>query len=139
MNVALRNAPIERKAQLLGNAIYNQKKQQNPDMTHEESKKIKGMALAEARLRTGASKTRVEITAKEWEAIQAHAVSPSLLDKILANSDTETVRSYATPRVRTVMTDAKLQRAKMMLRAGHTQADVARALGVPVSTLHDAL
>lgn len=139
LTVAQRNAPLERKAQILGNAVVKQKKQANPDMSAADLKKIKGQALNEARSRTGARKERIVISPREWEAIQAGAVSENLLSQILRNANAEQVKELATPRTRTVMTDAKIARAKAMLAAGHTQADVAAALGVPVSTLHDAV
>ncbi len=140
LEVALKNAPLERKAQLLGNAIVKQKTQSNPDMPKSDLKKIKGQALTEARVRVGAKKERIDITPREWEAIQANAISQNMLSKILRNTDSDTVKSLATPRARTVMTDAKIARAKAMLAGGNrTQAEIAAALGVPVSTLVDAL
>lgn len=140
LEVALKNAPLERKAQLVGNAIVKQKTQSNPDISKSDLKKIKGQALTEARVRVGAKKERVDITPREWEAIQANAISQNMLSKILRNTDSDAVKTLATPRARTVMTDAKIARAKVMLASGNrTQAEVAAALGVPVSTLHDAL
>lgn len=139
LNVALRNAPLERKAQLLANDTVKQKLQANPDMTKSDKKKIKGMALEESRNRTGAKKQRVEITPSEWEAIQSGAVSQNFLSKVLRNTDTATIKQLATPRAATVMTDIKVARAKAMEAAGYTQADIAGALGIPVSTINGAL
>lgn len=139
LNTALRNAPLERQATIAGNAIVKQKRQANPDMSAEDLKKIKGQALTEARIRMGAKKEKIVITPKEWDAIQAHAISTNLLSSILKNTDTDIIKAYATPRNRTVMTDAKMLKAKALLRSGNTQADVAAALGVPISTLTDAL
>lgn len=139
LNVALKNAPLERKAQLLANATLKQKRQANPDMTKSDEKKVKGKALKDARHRTGADKQRIEITPREWEAIQAGAVSHNFLTQVLRNTDTDRVKELATPRARTVMTDTKMARARAMQAAGYTQADIAAAMGIPVSTINDAL
>lgn len=139
LNVALRNAPIERNAQLLANATIKAKLQANPAMDKDQLKKVKGQALATARTRTGAKKARIEITPVEWDAIQAGAISNNKLVQILNNTDLDKVKELATPREKRVMVPARLARAKAMLAAGHTQAEVADALGVPVSTLQSSL
>ena len=137
LNVALMNAPRERKAQIVGNQIVKTKRAANPDLQGDDLKKVKGQALVTARARTGASKTRVEVTDKEWNAIQAGAVSTSKLTKILSNSDMDSIKSHATPRTTPTMTAARTSRAKAMLRSGYTQAEVADALGVSVSTINN--
>lgn len=139
LNVALKNAPLERQAQLLANTSVSAKRQANPEMDAAELKKIKGLALTEARNRTGAGKQRIEITPREWEAIQAGAISNSMLEKILNNTDIETVKQYATPKSKTLMNNISTQRAQAMLTSGYTQAEVADALGVSVSTLKNAI
>lgn len=139
LNLALKNAPLERQAQLIGNTIVRAKQDANPDLAPEELKKIKNTALIEARRRTGAGKQRIDITDTEWEAIQAGAISPTRLKTILQHSDLDRVKELATPRTRTVMTPIKMARAKSMLASGFTQAEVASQLGVPVSTLRSSL
>jgi hypothetical protein len=139
LNVAVKNRPLERQAQLLANLVVAAKKQANPNMDSDTLKKIKGQALEEARRRTGAKKQRIQITDIEWEAIQAGAISTNRLKDILDNTDLDNVKKLATPRVNTVMIPSKLARAKSMLNAGFTQAEIADALGVPTSTLNDAL
>lgn len=133
------NAPLERKAQLLAKTVVKAKTQANPDMDPADLKKIKSQALTEARLRIGAKKDPVTITPIEWEAIQHGAISNNMLESILDHADLDQVKELATPRQRTVMVPAKLARAKTMLAAGYTQAEVASALGVPTSTLNTAI
>lgn len=135
LNIALKNAPLERQAQVLANAVVSQKRAANPDMEAAELKKVKGQALAEARLRTGARKQRIEITDSEWAAIQAGAISNNKLNQVLNNADLDQVKQLATPKASTMMTPAKQQRAASMLASGYTQAEVADALGVSLSTL----
>jgi hypothetical protein len=135
LDLALRNAPIERQAQILANATLKEKKAANPEMDAAEVKKLKGHALAVARVRTGASKERIDISDREWQAIQAGAISNDKLSKILDNSKLDRVKELATPRSSSVITTTDKLRAQAMLLTGYTQADVAAALGVSVSTL----
>jgi hypothetical protein len=139
LNVALKNKPLERHAQLIAGGIVQAKRQANPDMDAAELKKIKSLAQAEGRARTGAKPQRIKISPFEWDAIQAGAISTNMLEKILANSDLDVVKGLATPREKQVMTDAKLSRAKTMLSNGHSQSEIASALGVSVSTLDTSL
>lgn len=139
LNIALKNAPRERQAQLIANATIKQKRDANPNMEHDELKKVKAKALVTARARTGASKELINITDSEWEAIQAGAVSTSKLTKILDNTNLDRVKELATPRKNTVMTDQKQQRARQLLASGRTQSEVADILGVPLSTLSSSL
>lgn len=135
LNIALRNAPLERQAQLLANEAVSKRQRDNPQMDPADLKKIRGQELTRARARTGAAKERVDITNDEWAAIQAGAISNHKLDQILANSDPDRVKELATPRSQTAMTSSKTQRAKSMLASGYTQAEVATALGVSLTTL----
>jgi hypothetical protein len=135
LNIARKNAPLERQAQSLANTIVSQKRQARPDLDEDDIKKIRNLAIREARDRTGAGKNRIKITDQEWAAIQAGAVSNSKLKEILSNSDLDRVRELATPRVDKRMTSTKRLRAQTMLASGATQAEVAEALGVSLSTL----
>lgn len=139
LNIALKNKPLERQAQLLANTMVAAKKQARPEMDADELKKVKGQALTAARGRTGAGKQHINITPDEWTAIQSGAISNNKLNQILNNSDLDKVKALATPRVKATITDPQMARAKAMLRAGHTQAEIAEALGVPTSTLNDHL
>jgi hypothetical protein len=139
LNKALKNAPLERQAQLVANHIVSQVKHANPDMERSEMKKIKGRALEEARLRTGAKKHRVQITDREWEAIQGGAISSHKLRQILSNTDVDELRDRATPRKNPVMTTVMTSRAKAMLNSGYTMAEVSDALGIPESTLQSSV
>lgn len=135
LNTAKANSPLERRAQLIANAAVKAKKDANPGLERSEIKKIEGQELTKARLRTGARKQRIDITPQEWAAIQAGAVSTNTLRQILENTDIEVVKGFATPRTPSVMSDAKATRARTMLASGYTQAEIADALGVSVSTL----
>lgn len=139
LNLALRNAPLERQAQVIANAVYRQKLARNPDMEASEKKKVKSQALTTARNRTGAQKSQIEITDKEWAAIQAGAITPNKLTQILSNADLDAVKKLATPKASLTMSQAKKNQATMLLRNNYTQAEVADALGVSVTTLKRSL
>jgi hypothetical protein len=136
---AIRNRPRERQAQVLTNAVVSQRRQANPDMDAADIKKIRNQALTEMRVRTGADKTRIDITQQEWDAIQAGAISANKLEQILANTDLEQIQKYATPKADIKMTSAKTSRAKQMVSLGYTQAEIAQALGVSLTTLKTSI
>lgn len=139
LNTALKNAPLERKAQLLAGAMVKQVRQATPGMEKDQIKKLETRSLATARARTGAGKDRIVLTDKEWEAIQAGAISATRLTAILRNADLKQVKEYATPRTSKGVSPAMLARAKAMYSSGYTQAEIAAALGVSTSTINSAL
>ncbi len=134
--LALKAKPIERQAQILGEAIYQQQVDATPGMSYADRRKAKGRSLTVARRRLDARKPPIEITAREWEAIEMGAVSPTRLKKILRNADMDAVRSYATPRaIRAGLSSGKTSRARALIASGYTAAEVAQALGVSVSQI----
>jgi biotin operon repressor len=135
LNESLKNAPRERHAQAIANGIVKAKKEANPNMTKDEAKKLSQRELVKARLKVGAKRQPVEITDREWEAIQSGAISSSMLDKIINSTDSDTLRQLAMPRTTTIMSPAKINRAKTMANAGYTTAEIAKALGVSTSTI----
>lgn len=139
LNLALKNKPLERQAQLIANAVVSAKQHSNPSMDAADLKKAKGQALTAARDRVGAKKQQIMISDQEWKAIQSGAISTNKLSQILDNADADRVRTLATPRAATVVTPSKLAIAKARLASGYTQAEIADSLGIPVSTLNSAL
>lgn len=139
LNQVLKNKPLERKANLIANQIVRAKRMANPDMDDNALKNLKVKALSTARDRTGASRAEFHITPRQWEAIQAHAVSNSMLEKILKYADTDQIKALATPLDRPTMSSAMISRAKALAAGGRTQADIAEMLGVSTSTIQRAL
>lgn len=139
LNEALKNAPLERKAQLVANTIVDAKRKANPGMDSSDIKKVKSQALIEARVRSGAKKSVIDITPEEWNAIQAGAITNNKLTKILQNADLTKIKEYAMPRNTPTMGTAKIARARAMASMGYTQAEIASALGVSASTISKAL
>lgn len=135
LNDALKNAPRERKAQAIANSVVEAKKKANPDMSKAEIKKASQQALTSARASVGAKRTPVQITDKEWEAIQAGAISENKLLQILNNTDIDEVRKRATPRTTNVLNQAKINRIATLRASGYSTSEIAEALGVSSSTV----
>jgi predicted transcriptional regulator len=140
LSLALRNAPLERQAQLIAYAQYRLKKDSNPDMDDDELEKMKTKLLKNARARVGAKKELVKIEPREWEAIQAGAITKTKLEKILDNTDVDKIKELATPKDKPVMSASMKSKAVRLLRnEQYTLAEVADALGISVSTLRAGL
>lgn len=138
--IAERNRPFERQAQIVANAAVRARIAANPDLEPSAKKKITFQELDRARNRINpGGKVKIDITPEEWQAIQAGAIRPTRLRRILDNANIDTVRAHATPRDKVLMTSTKLLRARSMLASGYTQAEIADALGVSLTTLKNGL
>lgn len=138
LRLAKMNAPRERQAQLIANAEVKAKRQADPSLEGDALKKVKYQALTKARARVGANKDTIVFTPREWEAIQAGAITDSKLDSMLKNADMDQVRKLATPKPQRLMSTAKTQQAQTLLKSGATRAEVAKQLGVSLTTLDEA-
>jgi predicted transcriptional regulator len=139
LNVALKNAPRERQAQIIANAKVAAKKQDNPDMTPGEIKKANQQALTAARNSVGARREPIKVTDREWEAIQAGAISEHRLTQIINNVDVDELRQRATPRATTSLSAAKISKISSMSASGYSTSDIAKALGVSTTTVSNYL
>lgn len=135
LNKSLMNAPKERKAQLLANAEVAAKKKANPDMKPGDLKKASQQALSKYRESVGAKRNPIVITDKEWEAIQAGAISENKLIKILNHTDKDNLRQRATPRTTSTLSTAKVSKIKAMNASNYSLSEIAKALGVSTSTV----
>lgn len=137
LKVAQLNAPLEREAQRIANARVKAKVQANNITDKDEISKIRRAAISDARNSTGASgkRTRITISDGEWTAIQSGAISDTTLSEILRYADPKTVRERATPRRTTQLSDARVSRIKAMANSGHTNAEIAEALGISTSAV----
>ena len=137
LNTAAKNAPRERRAQAIANSVVKAKVQANPDMTTDEIKKASNIAINNARATVGtkSKESKINITDREWEAIQAGAISDSKLTQILRYADSDKVRERAMPKTTTQLSTAKINKAKAMAASGYTLAEIADDLGVSGSTV----
>lgn len=142
LRVALMNAPRERQAQLRANAEVNAKvrraKEEGRELKNDEIKKAGQQALSRSRadVNSVSRKDRsIKITDREWEAIQSGAISENVLKKILNNADVDELRQRATPRSTTTLNQAKINRIKAYSASNYTLGEIAKKLGVSVSTV----
>lgn len=132
------NKPKERQAQIIANATTQIKFADNPDMDYEHKQRIRSQALTQARAMVGAKKDKVTLTEREWEAIQANAISSSKLSEIINNMDSDELKKLATPRGNDSigLSASDIARIKAMYSSGlYTNKDIADALGVSTSTV----
>lgn len=139
VKVALRNAPLERRAQVLGNALAKARIDADPSLDKDAIKKIQYEAREEGRRITGANKTKVYISDSEWKAIQAGAIAHTRLSEIFTHSDMDRVKALATPRSRSSLTPGQVARARALAASGKPMSQIAEQLGIPRSTLIDNL
>lgn len=139
LNVAAKNAPRERRAQAIANSQVKAKVQDNPALEKDkkELRKVRQIAITNARASVGASgkDTKIDITDREWEAIQAGAISDSKLSQILRYADADKLRERATPRLTNQLSQAKINKVRAYQASGYTINEIAEALGVSSSTV----
>ena len=139
LRIAESNAPRERRAQALANSVVRAKMQDNPELKNDKEtlNKVKRNAIYDARASVGASGkgSRITISEKEWEAIQAGAISDSRLSRILRYTDPDAVKQLALPRTTTSISRAQQNKIDSMNASGYTIAEIAESLGVSTSTV----
>lgn len=145
-NNMIANKPKERKAMLIANANIKAKIQEqglDPNISEDKKviKKISSVEMQRARDSVGASgrKSKVTFTDREWAAVQAGAISDNMLTKFLNSSDSDEIVKRAMPKATATLSSAKLAKAKAMLNLGASYDEVAKACGVPKSTIYSAL
>lgn len=138
---ALKNKPRERKANAMAYSIVRAKYQDNPKMTSKEMKKEKQKAIEYSRDKVGArgKKYRFYITDKEWEAIQAGAISDHRLMELLNSADQERVKELTYPKAsQRGLSSAQMNKIKAM-SGTYTQAEIADIMGLSISTVNNAI
>lgn len=133
----------ERAAQRKANAEIAVKKkayyeEHGEELKGEPLRKMSQQALNKYRQEVGTTSRRdrnIEITDREWEAIQAGAISESKLKQILNTADIDALRERATPRSYNNLSNAQVNRAKAMAASNYTIEQIAKKLGVSTSTV----
>ena len=138
LNKALLNAPKERAAQLQAASIFYDNYDKDK-MDKDDIKALKRTATAQGRAMTGAKRQNIQITDKEWQAIQAGAISDTKLNKILRNTDMDRIRELATPKDNVKLNSARESRIKSMASRGYTYAEIAESIGVSVGLVAETL
>lgn len=138
LNNAELNRVKERAAQRQANYEVELKRQANPDMKNEDVRKASQQAMSRARADVGSVSRRdrsIKITDREWEAIQAGAISENRLKKILDNADPDELRQRSTPKSYSGLSTAQVSRAKALAASNYTLSEIATKLGVSPSTV----
>lgn len=141
--LAMLEAPKERQAQILANSMVKKAIDIDPELKAEENKdklkKIRNRAINLARDTvnggTHTKRYRIELTDREWEAIQAGAISNEKMKQVIRYSDKTELRKRATPRKPASMKPSAKSRARMMLNAGYAPSTVASELGISIDLL----
>lgn len=100
---------------------------------------MRNSELVRQRAKYGAKRYAFDITEKEWEAIQAGAITKNRLNSILKFADSDAVKKLATPRDQIAITDTEISRMKSYAARGETSSSIAKRLGVSVSTVNKYL
>lgn len=139
LNEALLNNPREREAQRRANTEVQAKIKADPSLKPKDIKKLNQQAISKYRNEVGSIKRRdrnIEITDKEWEAIQSGAITENKLKKILDNTNIDSLRERATPRTsKTELSNAKQNKIRLMANSHYTIDEIAKSLGVSPSTV----
>lgn len=143
LHLSERNRPKEREASVIANNIIAAKlrraKAEGYTYSAEEIKKIRTSAMANARSQVGAGRSQLRsqlmFTEKEWQAIQSNAISPTKLNKLIRNMDTDSLYDFALPKENKGISSSKISRIKSMISFGYSQEEIAKALGISVSTV----
>lgn len=140
LRIAQLNNPREREAQRIANAEVSIKFRSNPDMDYQHKQREEAMALTRARAIVGAKKEKIVITDREWEAIQANAISTNKLSEILINTDQDAFKKRAMPKKSSSLSSAQVSLIKTMYSSGmYTQKEIADQLGVSASMISNAI
>ena len=143
LNNALLNSARERSALRKTVAEVNAKKAAYQEETGEKMKgsdvkKLGTQAMTKYRNEVSAVSRRernIKITDREWEAIQAGAISESKLKDILKNTDVDALKQRAMPRATTALSTAQINRAKSLAASNYTLEQIAEKMGKSPSTI----
>ena len=133
LTIAKTNSPKERAALRIATSRIQAQKEKNPNMEAEDLKKAKAAAMNQARIETGASKTKVTFTEKEWDAINKGAISNTLLEELLDNAD-DSYKKLATPKT-SKLSSSKQSLIKMLYASGFSYEEIADRVGVSTSAI----
>lgn len=142
LRIALMNAPRERQAQLRVAAEIGKKteaaKASGEELSKSDLKKARQQALTRYRSEMNSVSRRersIKITDREWDAIQAGAVSENILKQILNNADVDELRQRATPRSSTDLSPSKISRIKAYANSNYTIGQIAAKMNLSTSTV----
>jgi DNA-binding NarL/FixJ family response regulator len=103
-------------------------------MEKKDIKKKSDQLLKDARQQVGAKRVTINISDREWEAIQSGAISDNKLTQILRYADKDRVKQLAMPKDTKELSPSKKALIKSLSKS-YTRAEIADRFGVSVSTI----
>ena len=144
LNNSEKNRPRERLANVKANVEINERMNalidDDPGMSKadykKEKKKIAQSSIENWRAAYGAHREQINITDREWEAIQSGAVNKTTFERILKYADQDQLRQRATPKQTVEATTAQQNKIKAMAASGYTNAQISAAVGLSLTTVN---
>ena len=102
-----------------------------------ELAKIKDQTIAYQRHKYDSKRPKLELTAKEWEAVSKNACTKTMTQKIMRTLTPDALRGWATPASTKKIPAIKITRMKRMLSLGYTVNEIAKALNISPSTVEE--
>lgn len=139
LELSERNKPLERQAQRIAASVVKAKEDAHPELKSPDHKKerskIAQQALVAARAKVGARRHPITFTDKEWEAVQAGAISENQLNKMLKYADTDSLKNRAIPYNSRSVTDAQASHMKALANSGYSTSEIADKYNVSTTTV----
>ena len=138
LNNAKKNSIKERTATRLAASEIKARKIDQPDLKSEDIRKLSQRSMSKYREQIGAATRRernIIITDRQWEAIQAGAISENKLKQILDNCDPDSLRQKAMPKNISGLTNAQISRIRAMNNSNFTINQIAEKMNVSPSVV----
>lgn len=136
---AEKNAPRERRAQSITTLKVKALLEENPGLKEDKEHlgKIKQQILTSSRKSVGSHRPDFDVTDREWEAIQAGAVTSSFLEKVVKYAGVDKLAAKAMPKTTSRgMSPADVSKINRLYRSGsYSVAEIAEAMGCSTSTI----
>lgn len=138
---AVDNQDMERWANIIATQRVRAKISADPSLEDNTKliKKIRQQAITRAREDIGAQRPDLDITPREWEAIQAGAIGHTTLTRLLKYVDPDKVKKLAIPHDDNGLNASQLNMIKRMAASGYTQKQIAEKYSVSSSVINDVL
>jgi DNA-binding CsgD family transcriptional regulator len=137
LNNASKNSIKERQALRLAASELKKRQEADPNMKSGDITKLSQRLTSKYREKVNSQSRKeraIKITDKEWEAIQAGAITENKLKQILNNSDADVLREKAMPKDKIGLSVGQINRIKAM-SASFTIAQIAEKMGISPSTV----
>lgn len=138
LNIALKNSVKERAATRFTASEVKERKASNPDLKGEAERKLSQRTMTKYREQIGSSTRKernIKIDDREWQAIQAGAISENKLKQILANTDPDSLRARAMPKKTSSLSNAQVARIKALNNSNYTISQIAEKMNVSPSVV----